>query len=68
MAHGAIARDNEEVYIYYASEDTRLHVITTIIAQLIDYTFNTPEDLLRSVDCVKQRFKLIKKNLGFLDK
>ena len=68
FTNGAIARENGEVYIYYASSDTRLHVATTTIDQLVDYTFNTPSDPLRSVDCVKQRCELIKKNLEVLGK
>ena len=67
FTNGAIARENGEVYIYYASSDTRLHVATTTIEQLMDYTFNTPSDPLRSVDCVKQRCELIKRNLEFLN-
>jgi 4-O-beta-D-mannosyl-D-glucose phosphorylase len=66
FTNGAIVRDNGEVYIYYASSDTRLHVATTTIDKLVDYTFNTPADPLRSVDCVKQRYKLIDKNLEIL--
>ena len=68
FTNGAIARDNGEVYIYYASSDTRLHVAATTIDKLIDYVFNTPEDPLRSVDCVKQRCDLISKNLEILAK
>lgn len=68
FTNGAIARDNGEVYIYYASSDTRLHVAATTIDKLIDYVFNTPEDPLRSVDCVKQRCELIAKNLEILAK
>ncbi len=68
FTNGAIARDNGEVYIYYASSDTRLHVATTTIEKLMDYTFNTPSDPLRSVDCVKQRYELIGKNLEILEK
>lgn len=68
FTNGAIARDNGEVYIYYASSDTRLHVATTTIEKLMDYTFNTPSDPLRSVDCVKQRYELIGKNLEVLKK
>lgn len=63
---GAIARDNGDVYIYYASSDTRMHVATTTIDKLIDYVFHTPKDPLRSVECVAQRCDLIKKNLEFL--
>ena len=50
-------------YCLYASSDTRLHVASTTIEKLMDYTFNTPEDPRRSVDCVKQRCDLIDKNL-----
>lgn len=66
FTNGAIARDNGEVYIYYASSDTRMHVATTTIDKLIDYVFHTPKDPLRSVECVAQRCDLIKKNLDFL--
>ncbi len=66
FTNGAIARDNGEVYIYYASSDTRLHVAGTTMDRLIDYVFNTPEDPLRSPDCVKQRCALIEKNKALL--
>lgn len=66
FTNGAIVRENGDVYIYYASSDTRVHVATTTIDKLMDYTFNTPADPLRSVDCVKQRYELIKKNLEIL--
>ena len=66
FTNGAIARDNGEVYIYYASSDTRLHVATTTIDKLIDYVFNTPEDPLRSVKCVEQRCDFIRKNLEYV--
>lgn len=62
FTNGCIVKD-DNVYIYYASSDTRLHVATTTIEKLMDYTFNTPEDPHRSNDCVKQRCALIEKNL-----
>ena len=65
FACGAIVKD-EKVYIYYASSDTRMHVATTTIDKLVDYTFNTPSDPLRSPDCVKQRCAMIDKNLEIL--
>lgn len=68
FTNGAIARDNGDVYIYYASSDTRLHVATTTIDKLKDYVFNTPSDPLRSVKCVEQRCDFIKKNLEFMNK
>ena len=68
FTNGAVVTENNDVYIYYASSDTRLHVAATTIDKLMDYTFNTPSDPLRSVDCVKQRCELIKKNLEIMNK
>ncbi|MDE7271705.1 MAG: glycosidase [Lachnospiraceae bacterium] len=65
FTNGAVARADGEVYIYYASSDTRLHVATTTIDRLVDYVFNTPEDPLRSVKCVEQRCELIRKNIEY---
>jgi len=66
FTNGAIADDDGQVYLYYASSDTRMHVARTDVNRLIDYVFHTPEDPLRSVDCVKQRLELIEKNLKYL--
>jgi 4-O-beta-D-mannosyl-D-glucose phosphorylase len=68
FTNGAIVRENGDVYIYYASSDTRMHVATTTIEKLKDYVFNTPEDPLRSAACVDQRCDLIERNLAFLEK
>ena len=68
FTNGAIARENGDVYIYYAASDTRLHVATTTVGKLLDYAFNTPADPLRSRDCVVQRCELIDKNLEYLKK
>ncbi|MDV7105112.1 glycosidase [Vibrio sp. TH_r3] len=65
FSNGLIARDNGDVYIYYASSDTRCHVLTTTVSQLVDYVINTPEDPLTSAACVSQRIDLINKNLKF---
>lgn len=62
FSNGMIRRDNGEVYIYYASSDTRCHVLTTTVDQLVDYVMNTPEDPLRSDLCVQQRIALIESN------
>ena len=67
FTNGAIEHEGK-VFIYYASSDTRMHVATTSVEKLIDYTFNTPQDPHRSPDCVKQRCELIKKNLELLKK
>ena len=68
FTNGAIVNKKNEVFIYYASSDTRVHVATTTLAQLEDYIFNTPKDPHRSVECVQQRCKLISKNLELLKK
>ena len=68
FTNGAIARENGDVYIYYAASDTRLHVATTTVEKLLDYAFNTPADPLRSRDCVARRCALIDKNLEYLGK
>ena len=66
FTNGAIVRENGDVYIYYASSDTRVHVASTTVDKLMDYTFNTPSDPLRSVDCVKQRCAMIENNMKFM--
>jgi len=63
FANGWVARDNGDVFIYYGSSDTRTHVATTTVEQLLDYVTNTPADPLHSHECVGQRSALIKKNL-----
>jgi 4-O-beta-D-mannosyl-D-glucose phosphorylase len=68
FCNGAVVNENNEVFIYYASSDTRLHVATTTLEKLVHYVFNTPGDLLRSADCVKQRCQLIAKNLEYMNK
>ena len=66
FTNGAAVNENGRLLIYYASSDTRLHVAETTVDKLVDYCINTPTDPLRSVDCVKQRCELIKKNLELL--
>lgn len=44
FTNGAIADDDGRVYIYYAASDTRLHVASTTIGQLLDFAFKNPAD------------------------
>lgn len=67
FTNGAVVQENGDVYIYYASSDTRMHVAATTIDKLENYLFETPEDPLRSPDCVRQRCSLIEKNLKLLN-
>ena len=66
FSNGWVVRENGEVFIYYASSDTRMHVATTTLDRLIDYVLHTPEDAGRTAACVKQRNELISKNLQIL--
>lgn len=62
FCNGWVARPSGEVYIYYASSDTRCHVATTSVERLLDYVLNTPEDGLTSRASVLTRTALIRKN------
>jgi 4-O-beta-D-mannosyl-D-glucose phosphorylase len=66
FSNGWIARKNGDVFIYYASSDTRMHVATTTIERLLDYVRNTPRDGLTAASCVEQRMQLIKRNVKYL--
>ncbi|KXX66557.1 MULTISPECIES: glycosidase [unclassified Flammeovirga] len=62
FANGWIADESGEVKIYYASSDTRMHVATSTIDQLVDYCKNTPEDGYRSVTSVQTIHDMVEKN------
>jgi len=64
FSNGWIADDNGDVYIYYASSDTRMHVAKTTLQTLVDYCKNTPEDKLTSKGSVENIMDLIEKNKG----
>jgi 4-O-beta-D-mannosyl-D-glucose phosphorylase len=62
FANGWIADQDGTVFIYYASSDTRMHVATSTINQLVDYCINTAEDKLRSAASVQAINELIDNN------
>ncbi len=66
FSSGWVKRANGDVFIYYASSDTRMHVATSSVQKLLDYAQHTPEDALRSYACVQQRYTLIKRNLALM--
>lgn len=66
FCNGWIIDENGTVFIYYASSDTRMHIATTTIEKLIDYTINTPEDAGRTQLCAAQRDEMISANLKIL--
>ncbi|MEI7435222.1 MAG: glycosidase [bacterium] len=65
FCNGVVQRASGEIFIYYASADTRVHVARTTQEKLLDYVQNTPEDPLRSAACLQQRMDLIHRNLAF---
>ena len=62
FSNGWIKNEKDEIFIYYASSDTRLHLATTSVGQLVDYCKHTPMDRYTSRNSVLQRIDLIKKN------
>lgn len=65
FCNGAVVNEQGKVFIYYASSDTRCHVATSTVEQLLDYAMHTPPDGLRSYASVQQRLALINANLIF---
>ncbi len=62
FSNGWIADEDGKVFIYYAASDSRIHVATSSINQLLDYVMNTPEDGLRSAATVQRIHNLIDQN------
>ena len=60
-----ICDDKGDLYIYYASSDTRLQVVSTTVEKMIDYCKNTPEDGLTTHTSVDAICNLIEANKGF---
>ena len=59
---GWIPDEDGKVFIYYASSDTRMHVATSTIDQLLDYVLHTPADGYRSATSVESIKALIARN------
>ena len=62
FSNGWIRTPEDKIYIYYASSDTRMHVATSSVAQLIDYCVNTPPDSMSSAGAVETINRLIESN------
>jgi len=65
FSNGWIVNERNEVFIYYASSDTRMHVATSTVDRLVDYCFHTPEDGFRSAASVREIIRLIENNTPF---
>jgi 4-O-beta-D-mannosyl-D-glucose phosphorylase len=68
FSNGWIADEDGTVYIYYASSDTRMHVATSSINQLLDYIINNSEDEFRSAKTTETIINIINKNKIFKEK
>ncbi len=62
FSNGWIEDEDGTVFIYYASSDTRMHVATSTVEQLVDYCMNSPQDKLHSHLSVQIINELIDKN------
>lgn len=62
FSNGWIADDDGKVFIYYASSDTRMHVATSTVEQLVDYCINSPQDKLHSHLSVQTIHELVDNN------
>ena len=66
FSNGWIADDDGQVFIYYATADTRLHVATSTIERLVDYCLHTPADGFCTSASVETIKHLIAKNKNTL--
>lgn len=64
--NGWITDEDGTVFIYYASSDTRIHVATSTIDQLVDYAMNAPADGYTSYATVQTIHTIINKNKAFM--
>ena len=68
FSNGWVKKADGQVFLYYGSSDTRMHVVTSTVDRLLDYVLNTPEDGLRTGLSAEQRIRLIDGNLKILKK
>lgn len=66
FCNGWIVDDDGKVYIYYASSDTRMHVATSTLAQLLDYVMHTPGDGLKTKSSVQHIINNLDKNKALI--
>lgn len=66
FSNGWIADDNGRVLIYYASSDTRMHVVESSVDRLVDYCLNTPADGLSTSASVETLKRLIDRNMKIM--
>ena len=68
FTNGWIADEDGKMFIYYASSDTRMHVATSTVDQLVDYCLNSPADGYRTAASIETLKAQIAKNFEILGK
>lgn len=68
FCNGWIKDTDGRILIYYASSDTRMHVATSTIDQLLDYVMHTPADGLRSATSVQTVLQNVENNRNTTEK
>lgn len=66
FSNGWIADEDGKVYLYYASSDTRLHVVESTVEKLVDYCMNTGSDGMTSTTSVERLLGIIDANEAFV--
>jgi 4-O-beta-D-mannosyl-D-glucose phosphorylase len=67
FSNGWIADEDGKLFIYYASSDTRIHVVTSTVDQMLDYVMHTASDQYRSGASVHRLNELITHNKKILN-
>lgn len=66
FSNGWITDEDGNIFVYYASSDTRMHVATTTVERMLDYAINTPADGFTSDSTVQRICGQVSKNLDFI--
>ncbi len=66
FCNGWVADEDGTIFIYYASSDSRMHVATSSVGQLIDYVKNTPADGFTSTASVQKINAIVNSNNAYL--
>lgn len=66
FSNGWVTDEEGNIFVYYASSDTRMHVAVTTVDKMLDYAINTPADGFTSDSTVQRICDQVSKNQSFL--
>ncbi len=66
FSNGWVTDEEGNIFVYYASSDTRMHVAVTTVDKMLDYAINTPADGFTSDSTVQRICEQVSKNQSFL--